>query len=78
MRRASIGLLVLALGALGTSACTKGQLVDVAMSGVGHVKATRGMRVGDRLVLAGDMHCHVLPVRRVFQRTGRRLFSGGS
>jgi hypothetical protein len=58
MRAAPLGFVLLALGVL---ACTKSQLVDVAMSGVAHVPPTHGMRVGDRLVLAGDMHCHVLP-----------------
>ena len=41
--------------------CTKSQLVDVAMSGAEHPQTSRDQRVGDRLVLTGDMHCHVLP-----------------
>ncbi len=49
---------ILATTSLG---CTKNQLLDIAMSGVSRPTAARGMRVGDRLVLAGDMHCHVMP-----------------
>jgi hypothetical protein len=41
--------------------CTKNQLLDIAMSGVSRPTAPHGMHVGDRLVLAGDMHCHVMP-----------------
>ena len=58
MKRATLGLALLALAAPG---CTKSQLVDIAMSGAPHVPSATGMRVGGRLVLAGDMHCHVLP-----------------
>lgn len=58
MTRATIIFALLALGALG---CSKSQLVDVAMSGAPHASSARGMHVGGRLVLAGDMHCHVLP-----------------
>ncbi len=31
------------------------------MSGVARPAPPHGMRVGDRLILAGDMHCHVMP-----------------
>ena len=49
------------LAALLLLGCTKSQLVDVAMSGAERPHTVRDQRVGDRLVLAGDMHCHVLP-----------------
>ncbi len=60
MKRATLLALLSAL-APAIGGCSKSQLVDVAMSGVEHVHAARGQRVGDLLVLAGDMHCHVLP-----------------
>ena len=49
------------LGLLLLVGCTKSQLVDVAMSGAERPRLQRDRRVGERLVLAGDMHCHVLP-----------------
>ncbi len=52
------GALLLAFTSLG---CNKNQLLDVAMSGVSRPASPRGMQVGERLVLAGDMHCHVMP-----------------
>jgi len=55
MRRVAFVAVLVALG------CSKSQLVDVAMSGVSHVPASPGQRVGEWLVLAGDLHCHVLP-----------------
>ncbi len=61
MTRASAIVLLSAFGASTFAGCTKSQLVDVAMSGVEHVRAPRDRRVGDLLVLAGDLHCHVLP-----------------
>ncbi len=54
----TVVLLLLLLTALG---CTKNDLIDVAMSGARHATSHREMRVGDRVVLAGDMHCHLLP-----------------
>ena len=54
----SLALAVLTTTALG---CTKNQLLDIAMSGVSRPAAPHGMHVGDRLILAGDMHCHVMP-----------------
>lgn len=50
-------LLALALLASG---CTKAQLVDFTMSSARH-HPTQRLRVGEYQVLAGDMHCHVLP-----------------
>lgn len=38
--------------------CTKSQLVDIAMSGADHAS---GRTAGEYLILAGDMHCHILP-----------------
>lgn len=64
MKRALSGLSALvALAALGSgaTACTKNQLVDIAMSGTARPTPHRGMMVGDRMILGGDMHCHVLP-----------------
>lgn len=60
MRRTAAWL-VFVLAAPHTMACTKNQLIDVAMSGARHATPHREMRVGERLVLAGDMHCHVQP-----------------
>lgn len=63
MKRA-LGLLALAALAtlaLASTGCTKGQLVDIAMSGTARATNHRGMQLGDRLILGGDMHCHVLP-----------------
>jgi hypothetical protein len=57
-RRSILGFALLALAALG---CSRNQLIDVAMGGAQHVRPARGMHVGERLVLSGDMHCHVLP-----------------
>jgi hypothetical protein len=53
-----LGALALALGALG---CSKNQLIDVTMNGSPRGSPARGMHVGERLILAGDLHCHVLP-----------------
>lgn len=47
--------------ALASAGCSKSQLVDIAMSGGPRAPAAAGLRVGGRMVLAGDMHCHVLP-----------------
>lgn len=55
MRRLALLGLLLLVG------CTKSQLVDVAMSGAERPQLQRGPRVGGLLVLAGDLHCHVLP-----------------
>lgn len=58
MRAAALTLALLALTATG---CTKSRLIDIAMSGGPREASPGGMRVGNRTVLAGDMHCHVLP-----------------
>jgi hypothetical protein len=60
MRRASATCLALAL-ASGGLGCSKNQLIDVAMSGSPHAGSHRGMHVGERVILGGDLHCHVLP-----------------
>jgi hypothetical protein len=62
----SLGLRTFAVVALAmvtttSLGCTKNQLLDIAMSGVSRPSAPHGMHVGDRLILAGDMHCHVMP-----------------
>lgn len=53
----------IALFGLATSSagCTKNQLLDIAMSGVTRPVLPHDRHVGGRLILAGDMHCHVLP-----------------
>ncbi|HEY8075768.1 MAG TPA: hypothetical protein VIF62_16695 [Labilithrix sp.] len=51
---------VLAL-ALTCSACSTSRLLDVAMRSADEPRAPHGLRVGDREVLAGDMHTHVMP-----------------
>jgi len=60
MRRtlALLGAAVLASAGLG---CSKNQLIDVTMNGSAHASPHRGMHVGERMLLAGDLHCHVLP-----------------
>lgn len=52
---------LVALLALCTAACTNNGLIDFAMAGASRPASTAGLRVGGREVLAGDMHCHVLP-----------------
>lgn len=53
-------LLAIAASALATTGCSTNQLIDVAMSGAPrHPRKTS--HVGPYEVLAGDMHCHVLP-----------------
>lgn len=47
--------------ALATTGCTKSALVDFAMGSAKVPASHRGYVVGDRRILAGDMHCHVLP-----------------
>lgn len=54
MRAFLAGLLVM------TSACTKGGVVDFTMSSARH-HASQHLQVGAYQVLAGDMHCHILP-----------------
>jgi hypothetical protein len=51
--------LLVALGIL--TGCTKNGLVDIAMRGTPRPPSARNLRVGKRMVLAGDMHCHVRP-----------------
>ena len=53
-------LAVIALAFVSAS-CGKNQLITIAMSGSPHATSHRELRVGDRMVLAGDMHCHILP-----------------
>lgn len=58
----SFGTLALFATLVGTLAgCGKGALIDIAMSGASREARATGMRVGDKMVLSGDMHCHVLP-----------------
>jgi hypothetical protein len=47
--------------ALLSTGCRMTQLLDVAMRASPTPAPARDIRVGDRIVLAGDMHCHVLP-----------------
>jgi hypothetical protein len=51
----------LAATLLASSGCTSSQIVDFAMGSAKRPASHRALRVGDRQVLAGDMHCHVLP-----------------
>jgi hypothetical protein len=53
-------LIVIALALL-LIGCTKSEILDFAMRGAPHPAARPSMRVGPYDVLAGDMHCHVLP-----------------
>ncbi len=41
--------------------CTSNGILDMAMSSAKVPAPHASMRVGDRMVLAGDLHCHVLP-----------------
>jgi hypothetical protein len=52
---------ILTVLVVATPGCTRGQLIDIAMNGGPHVTPHQALRVGDRIVLAGDMHCHVAP-----------------
>ncbi len=61
MKSALQAFLALAVIAGVSVGCSKNQLIDMAMNGGPHAPAHRGMRVGDRMILGGDMHCHVLP-----------------
>jgi len=58
-RRLSIA--AIALIATTSLGCTKNQMLDIAMSGALRPALPHGQHVGDRLILAGDMHCHVMP-----------------
>jgi hypothetical protein len=44
-----------------TTACSTNGAIDLTMRGVAHPPPHGDLRVGDRRVLAGDLHCHVLP-----------------
>jgi hypothetical protein len=46
---------------LASAGCSKSQVIDLAMSGSPREAPPGKLRVGNRTVLAGDMHCHVLP-----------------
>ncbi len=63
MMRAARALAALATFALATSplGCSKNQLLDIAMSGATRPALPPDRHVGDRLILGGDMHCHVMP-----------------
>lgn len=53
-----------ALAAIVTSmGCTKSQLIDFTMSSARHqtISPVTGGRIGPYQLLAGDMHCHILP-----------------
>lgn len=54
----SFAILALALSNL---ACSSSGMVDFAMGSAKSPTSHRALVVGDRAVLAGDMHCHVLP-----------------
>lgn len=58
MTARSAALLALALSNV---ACSSSGLVDFAMGSAKSPASHRALTVGDRTVLAGDMHCHVLP-----------------
>jgi hypothetical protein len=64
-RRPSIAIraivALVALCAATSVGCTKNQLLDIAMSGATRPVLPHGTHVGDRVILAGDMHCHVMP-----------------
>ena len=47
--------------ALALSGCSANDLLDTAMHTAKVPAPHASMRVGDRMVLAGDLHCHVLP-----------------
>ncbi len=47
--------------ALAGGGCSTNGLIDYAMAGAAHPPPHAGLVVGDRRVLAGDLHCHVLP-----------------
>lgn len=60
MRRA-LALAASVAVASSSLACSKNQLVDLAMDASPRALSHRGMRVGERMILGGDLHCHVLP-----------------
>jgi len=62
MRLASVSAFTLAsVLALASTGCSSNQLIDLAMNGSSHATSHQGLRMGSRMILAGDMHCHVLP-----------------
>jgi hypothetical protein len=61
MKRALLTLLMTLLMLGAVTGCSKSQLVDMALNGAPHATSHRGMVVGDRMILGGDMHCHVQP-----------------
>jgi hypothetical protein len=61
MRSARLVAIALLASAAASLGCTKNQMLDIAMSGASRPALPHGKHVGDRLILAGDMHCHVMP-----------------
>ena len=51
----------MALVALSAAACSSNGLIDFAVAGAVRPATHAGLRVGGREVLAGDLHCHILP-----------------
>ncbi|MBX3192194.1 MAG: hypothetical protein KF819_34715 [Labilithrix sp.] len=47
--------------ALLLAGCSTNVWIDRAMVGADHPRVDRGLRVGQRTIFAGDLHCHVLP-----------------
>jgi len=50
-----------ALLSLGATGCSQNQMIDLAMKGSTRPPTRRLGKIGDRWLLAGDMHCHVMP-----------------
>lgn len=61
MKHAHLGLLLGVIALSASTGCSKNALVTMAINGSPHATAHRAMHVGDRTILGGDMHCHVLP-----------------
>lgn len=60
-RTTNLAAALAAMLGLASAGCSKNGLVSMAMSGSPRPTSHRELKVGDRLVLGGDMHCHVLP-----------------